>query len=258
VRTHRYDVVAINVTTAVTWLSTLYALGFLEPAVVNVVGLALGPVFIILAGPVLRRGSSVMATEVATSLAVCVLLGVLVWASFTGKTGVGHVSTGRAAWGVALAVVCAIGSSANIIYMKRLSEAGHNPQSVLAIRFFLIVPISWAMTAASGGPGLAAAFLPGVILAILGIGLPIYVLQIGIKNTEPITASLLLSVSPIFAFLMQFLDGRLRPSALSMAGILGIVALATAGTVARGRVDSRSGPRAEVETVQSDTSGVRK
>lgn len=42
-REQRADVLAINGTTAVTWLSMLYALKFLEPAIVNVISLAIGP-----------------------------------------------------------------------------------------------------------------------------------------------------------------------------------------------------------------------
>jgi len=251
IRSHTYDVVAINVTTAVTWLSTLYALKYLEPAVVNVVGLALGPVIIALAGPVLRRGSTVLATEVVVSLGICVLLGVLVWGSFTGKTGIGQVGTDRALLGVIFAVVCAIGSSANIIYMKRLSEAGHHPQAVLAIRFFLIVLVAWLLTAMTDHQDLAAAVVPGAVVAVIGIGLPIYVLQIGIRHTEPITTSLLVSLSPLFAFLMQLLDGRLQPSVLTMMGIVGVVALVAVGTVARSLMDSRSRAPAVATTVHS-------
>lgn len=235
----RYDVIAINCTTAVTWLATFYALRNLEPAVVNVLGLALAPVFTVLAGPLLRRNSTVIRTEVAAAVGICGLLVVLVWGTFAGRTSIGEIDTGRAAWGVVFSVICAIGSSANIIYMKRLSEVGHSPQSVLAIRFPLMIAIGWLMTAISGWDDLAEAVVPGAVVAVIGIGLPIYVLQLGIKHTEPITTSLLVSLSPLFAYLFQFLDGRLRPSLLSIAGIMGIVALAGAGTVSRSNHDRR-------------------
>lgn len=240
VRTHRYDVIAINVTTAVTWLSMLYALKYLEPAVVSVVVVGLGPVLTVLMGSLLRRGSSVMATEVVVSLGICAFLGGLVWESFSGRSGVGDLGTSEAVEGVIFAVVCGVGSTANIIYMKRLSEAGYSPQSVLALRFFLMIAVTWVMTAASVDPGLAQAFLPAVIVVVVGIGLPIYVLQIGIRHTEPITTSLLVSLSPLFTFLFQFLDGRLQPSRLTLTSILGIVVLVAAGTVSRSRKEAQS------------------
>ncbi|MGW7518206.1 EamA family transporter [Streptomyces sp. NPDC054796] len=244
-RTHSYDVTAINVTTAVTWLSMLYSLKYLEPAVVSIVVVALGPVLTLLMGPLLRRGSSVIGAEIGVSLGISAVLGVLVWGSFTGRSGVGDVGTGQAALGMLFALLCGVGSTANIIYMKRLSETGHSPQAVLAIRFFLMIAISWVMTALSDEPELGAGFVPGLIVAVIGVGLPIYVLQIGIRHTEPITTSLLLSLSPLITFLLQFLDGRLRPSALTLTGIFAIVVLVGAGTLARSRYDARTSPPEE-------------
>lgn len=238
-RTDRYDVAAINVTTAVTWLAMLFALSYLEPALVNVIGLALGPVLTVLMGPLLRRGSRVLAAEVVVSVGITALLCLLAWGSFTGRSAVGSLDSDEALIGAAAALVCGIGSTANIIYMKRLSDAGHTPQAVLAVRFVLIIAVAWVMTAVTERHEVAAAFLPGVVVAIAGVGLPIYLLQLGIKHTEPITTSLLLALSPLFAFLLQLPDGRLRPSALTLLGIFGIVALVAAGTVARSREANR-------------------
>src|ERR1700728_2497558 len=62
-RAHPADVLAINISTALTWISLLYALKFLEPAVVNAVSLAIGPAVTAMASPVLRRGTSVLGAE---------------------------------------------------------------------------------------------------------------------------------------------------------------------------------------------------
>lgn len=234
-RVHRRDLVAINFTTAVTWLATLYALDYLEPAIVNVLGLALGPVITVLAGPLLRRSSTVLATEAVVSVGICVLLVGLVWVSFTGRSGLGGVTPRDAVIGLGFTLACAIGSSINIIYMKRLSEAGCDPRSVLAARFFLMSAVAWVLVAVEDEPNLGAALLPGAVVAVIGVGLPIYVLQLGIKHSEPITTSLVISLSPLFAFTMQFADGRLRFSLFTLAGIVSVVALVAVGTVVRGR-----------------------
>ena len=44
-----------------------------------------------------------------------------------------------------------------MVYSKRLSEAGLSPQSVLAVRFFLILTVTWTLTGLSAKPQLAAA-----------------------------------------------------------------------------------------------------
>ncbi|MFS8096764.1 DMT family transporter [Lentzea alba] len=241
-RTHRRDLIAINITTAVTWLTTFYALAYLEPAIVNVVGLALGPVITVFAGSWLRRGSTVLATEVVVSIAICALLGALVWGSFTGRSGLGDMATSDAVAGLVFTVACAVGSAVNIIYMKRLSDAGCAPGQVLATRFFLMSGIAWVLVAFEDGADLQAAFLPGLIVAIIGVGLPIYVLQIGIKHTEPITTSLLVALSPLFAFVMQLADGRLRFSIFTLAGVLLVVALVVVGAVVRSRHTAAAPP----------------
>ncbi len=235
---HRRDLVAINITTALTWMATFYALDYLEPAIVNVIGLALGPVITVFAGRLLRRHSMVMATEVVVSVGICALLGALVWVSFSGRSGLGAVTTTDAVLGLVFTLACAVGSAVNIIYMKRLSDAGCDPGSVLAVRFFLMAAVAWVLVAFERNADLPAAFLPGVVVAIIGVGLPIYVLQIGIRHTEPITTSLLISLSPLFALTLQLADGRLEFSFFTLGGVIGVVALVVVGAAVRHRRDS--------------------
>ncbi|UOX87698.1 EamA family transporter [Amycolatopsis sp. FBCC-B4732] len=241
VRELRGDVAMINVTTAVTWLSMLFALRYLEPAVVNVVGIALGPVLTLILNPVLRRGFPALRAEAWVAAGIGVLIGLLVWGSFTGRGALDRTA-GETLTGVVLVLLTGVGSVANVLYSKRLSDASLPPRRVLALRFFLILAVTWVLVAVDDAPGVLAALVPSASIAVFGVALPLYLLQVGIKRTEPITASILLTLSPLFAYLMQLADHRLTPSVLTFGCVAGIVALVGAGTVARLRHDREAAP----------------
>ena len=121
-----------------------------------------------------------------------------------------------------------------MVYPKRLSEAGLSPRSVHAVRFFLILAVTWTLIGLSAKPQLAATFPPALFIAVIGAAIPLYLLQAGIKHTEPITAAIMPSLSPLVAYLLQLPIGRLKASALALAGVLAIVILVA-------RHDTRNG-----------------
>lgn len=239
-RTHRYDTVMINVTTAVTWLTLLYSLKYLEPAVVSVVTFAIGPTLMVLIGPVLRHGTSVLKAEVGVSAAILVLIGVLSWGSVSGLSSIGELDRGQAVLGLALGVTCGLGYTATIVYSKRLSEAGLTPLSSMAVRYFLMVVLCWVLVAVSDNPGLREALIPGAVVAVIGVGLTNYLGQVGIRYVEPITASLIDTLAPVCTFAIQLADGRLRPSGLTLGCVIGITVLVGVGVLARSRHERRT------------------
>jgi drug/metabolite transporter (DMT)-like permease len=261
-RTHRHDVVAINISTGVTWLTLLFSLKYLEPAVVSVVTFAIGPALTVLLGRLLRRGSLVLATEMVAAAAILILITVLSWGSLHGLSGVSKLDTGSAVLGLTFGVVCGLGYTGTLIYSKRLSDAGLPPMSTLAVRYLLMVAVSWVLVAASGTAGVGNAIVPGAGLAIIGVGVTNYLGQVGIRYVEPITASLLDTLSPVCAFGLQLFDGRLRPSDLTLACIVGITGLVAVGVVSRNRYETRraqpgDGPPVTVPAGSAAGPGVR-
>lgn len=237
-RTNLSDVITLNASTATSWISLFYALKYLEPAIVNVAIGAVGPVMTILLGPILRRGSSALTTEVWASLGICGFLSVLIWSSISGHSGVGRISLFHAVLGIILMLISGLAATVNIIYSKRLSDAQYSPRSILAARFYLIVAVSWSIIAVQGNGRVGVTVLPALVIAVLGVGVPLYLLQLGVRRTEPITSSLVCTLSPLFAFVLQLPVQRISPSPLSFACIAGITALVCLGTVDRVRQKS--------------------
>jgi len=58
---------------------------------------------------------------------------------------------------------------------------------VFAVRFFLTLAVTWTLTGLSAKPQLAATLLPALFITATGVANPLYLLQGGIKHTEPIT-----------------------------------------------------------------------
>lgn len=242
-RTHRHDVAALNVTTALTWLSLLYALKWLEPALVNAVSIAMGPACTLLLSRRLRRGGTGLPAEIAAALAVIVVIGVLLAGSFTGLSSLGDIGAGRATAGAVATLLCGVASAANVIYSKRLSDAGLAPRSVLALRFFAIVLIGWALVAREAHPRLLAALPPALVVTVIGVAAPMYLIQLGVRHTEPITVALLSSLAPVVTYVLQLGDPRLHPAPVSLACVLAVTALITAGVLARHRHEAARGGR---------------
>ena len=249
------DVAALNVTTALTWISLLYALKFLEPAVVNAVSLAIGPAVTVMAGPLLRRGTRALPAEAGVAAAVLVTIAVLSWGSADGLTSVGHVGLGPGAAGLAATLLSGLGSAGTFIYAKRLSEAEVRPAAVLSSRFYLTAAVSWVIAAATGLPRLGGSLLPGAVVAVVGVAAPAYLLQLGVRYAEPITVSLIDNLAPVLTYLLQLLDGRLRPSGFSLSGIVTVTVLITAGVIARARHDARARQAGDTVVASSASPG---
>lgn len=233
IRSQPWDVAALNVTTAIAWLTVLFSLKYIEPAIVNVISLAVGPVFLALAGSRLRKGAAVVSGEIVAAIGIFALILVLTWGSITGRSAVGAIGQREAALGIVLALVSGLASAGNIVFSKRLSERGNSPGAVMSVRFFLMIAVSWTVVATSDQPHLADSVVPGIVLALISVIIPLYLLQLGVKHAEPITVSLLVCVGPAFAIALQLLDGRLGISPLSIVCVLGIVALVAWGVRAR-------------------------
>jgi drug/metabolite transporter (DMT)-like permease len=241
VRRNLSDVIAFNLTTALSWLAVLYALATFEPVVVNSIITGLVPSLTIVLGGWLRPGTRPLQLEVLAALGMLATMGYLVVISFRGSSAVGQLSTAEWTFGIFSCGVTAAAVAGNTHYTKRLSEAGMTVREMMACRFVLLIIASAVIltlrhSATAYTPSLVLVYL---VLAVFGVLFALHVLQIGITHTEPITVSLLFGTNLTLTFLSQYFDPRLHQSAETLYGVLALTAFVVLGPWARYRLERR-------------------
>lgn len=230
-------VVAINVTTALSWLAVLYALDALEPAVVN--GLIVGaiPLLTLALAPRLRPNAPILRQELIAAFGCALSVLALVAVSAQGLSGLGALPWTTVAVGVVAALLTALGVSTNTYVTKALTERDFSSADIMTVRFTLLNTLAFAILVAEGSWSPYTPAVLGTIAILTGVGvfIGIYLLQIGIARTEPMTVSLLFSTNLIFTYLAQLADPRLAISTASLACVLLLTAFTAYGTLSAGR-----------------------
>jgi drug/metabolite transporter (DMT)-like permease len=232
------DVLLVNVTTAVAWLSYFGSLRLVEPSVTNTVFSGVAPLMVMLFGACGFKARADGRPGRPESAAHVGLLGALVllcWVVVSGRSGLAELSLRDGVTGLTLAAVSGTAITAETVVAKRMNEAGISPAAVLGARFCLVTLIAagfvvfdgaaiWRETPASLGY-LAAA-------ALLLIVVPIYLVQAGLAHTSPMTTNVVLSLGPVFVFAAQALAGQTATSPHVLAAIAVYAAFAIFGNLA--------------------------
>ena len=229
------DVLWLNLFTAAAWASIFAALRFLEAAVAESFVVAVDPLATLILARALRQESPVLPSELAASwamLGAAAFLGIGVW---YGQSSVGALGAADATFGIACVLVCGIANGGITVVSKRLADRKVTANQVMASRFFLLLAGGLAFVLIRGQDMGALADHAGAVavIAVLGVIVPMFVLQKGIERAEPMTVVLVGSIVPVFAFAFQQLDSRLTFSWLSFAGVTAIFAIVIGGTYRR-------------------------
>jgi drug/metabolite transporter (DMT)-like permease len=227
------QVLLVNLTTAIAWLSYFGSLRFVEPSVTNTVYSGIAPLAVMSFaawGFKARSEERVGSAERAAHLALAGTLGVLGWTVLSGHSGIADLSLHDGAFGLALAAASGISITAETIVAKRMNEAGVFPAAVLGVRFVFVTLIAACCVGLQGGSfwHTAPAELGYLaIAALLLIAAPIYLVQAGLAYTSPMTTSVVLSLGPAFVLAAQVLAGNIvtSPYVLSVVALYCAVAL---------------------------------
>ncbi len=226
---HLGAVLGINLTTALSWFAVLYALNFLPPAAVNSLVVGLIPALGLILAPALRRGAPVFRSDL-TAAAGCFGASVLlVYVILQGGSGLQQLSVMEIGLGTLAAALTALGVAGNTYATRALSDTGFSSSQIMCVRFTLLNVVAFCLTTGQGewGSYTLDAVLAILFLAVIGVFVGIYLLQVGISRTSPIMASLLFTSNLGFTYVAQYLDPRLSPS----WQVLGCALLVTVFTV---------------------------
>ncbi len=233
------EVAVTNIGTAMAWLSYFFALKLLEPAVVNMLHIGIGPVLLVAlnrAGLHISAKADVTKSELMIQAAILLSLMALAGIVLAELSGLGGRTMGENAAGLALALASGIFISLATDVTKRLHNKGVSAEGVLAVRFIAIVLVAAIVVIFGGGdkPPLPFDTLwPVAAASLLLMVLPLYALQLGVARTSTISVWIVISLSPVCIFAAQYLDDRLTQSPFTLACIIVYSVLALGSNMLR-------------------------
>lgn len=220
------DVLMVNISTAVAWLSYFYGLQKLEPSIAHTVHVGIGPITITTLacfGVHISRPAPVRSVEKVCHFGVLFSLLLISAVVLAGVSGLGSYGAGAGLLSVAAPYLSGSVITLSGLFAKRMNEKGISPGAILAVRFILIVLVSliFVQTSESGfAAGSHDQLLYIALAAAALIVLPLYFQQLGIARIPPISTRVVMSLGPILVFLLQAFEERLAYSPYTLTCIV--------------------------------------
>ncbi|MBB4815173.1 MULTISPECIES: DMT family transporter [Pseudomonas] len=220
-------VVVINLAVLFNWGGLFYALRYLEPAVVGVAAVACGPALTLLISFFDRRSARVAFADALVSCLVLISVGIMLFNSFSGNSGIATTTSAQRLLGIASVVLCALGTVIYTVFSKQMFARHWSIFEILAVRNIAMVGFCVLVVSIIGGSITLdrELLIPMIILVGVGHLLPIYLIQKTIYYLTPIHVSLVLLTLPVFVLLLQYFDARIEFSVASVLAVSIIVFL---------------------------------
>ncbi|MGB8667758.1 MAG: hypothetical protein WCD24_23895 [Serratia inhibens] len=218
--------VTLNLASGISWIGYYCALKFIEPAIVSALMGCIGPLFILMVGFISQRQISI--NQAITSAGIIAGTAVLSWASIADRSAVQNVTVHHVLLGLGAAFIGGFGQVLTTLSTKKLAKQNWSASQIMAHRFYLLTAVAAVVALNSTGLQLdsPASMVSVGAVSVLGILVPLWLLQKGIIISSPFTVSVLLSLGPLMTLLFQGFDSRLLWSNMSVVGC-GIIVLST-------------------------------
>lgn len=243
-RGHMGAITAANTTTAIAWICFFFALTYLDPAIVNTIHSATGPLTVVVLGAcgiALAKPKPIGRIEYAGYAGIAASLFALWWVVIGGYSGLPAASLGVSITGLALLSVSGASITVSLLYCKHLQDCGIGADAVTAVRYIVLILLAGAVVFWHGRTGIATAH-EAVTLSVATtalIVLPLYAFQLGIGRTTPLTAQVIRALGPVFVFALEQSDGRVHYSLPTLVCILAYSASVIVSNIAHGWSEDR-------------------
>lgn len=229
------EVIALNVATAVTFLSFYLAVAWVPASVAAGIETGIAPaVALALLG---RRSTSRQWLFVGALLTASVALGT----SHQEDTGSANATF---VLGAGLAAVAGIGMTSIAALSHRLSSRGIRPLDVLAVRYHLtyVTAAAAAVVIDTGAPH-QLCWPSIVIFAAIGVVAPLALYQIGMSSTPPLVVMSLITLTPVISLLTEALLGApVTATQGTLVALITVLAIFTSRPQPRSRFHAPQGP----------------
>ena len=211
------SLIKLNISSVVAFMGFYFALKYIEPAIVSSLEMGLGPLFVILIAIKQKIHVKPMQWGIALgTLGACFLL---IYAVFSGNSAL-VMWDKLSILGLLFSILCGLGAVLCTVYSKQLSEFRWTSSMILSKRFYGIILLSFFFTYDVLVEYLMDNIGWILFMTILGVLIPMYLLQKGIQYCETFLVMMSLCFIPVFTFSFQIFDERLQWSTITFIGVL--------------------------------------
>jgi drug/metabolite transporter (DMT)-like permease len=237
-------ILAANVTTALAWIGFFFALTYVDPAICNTIHSAMGPLTVVMLGSrgvALAKPAAIGRLEYAGYAGIAISVAALWWVVIGGYSGLAVTNLAASIAGLTLLGLSGISITISLLYCKRLQDHGLGADTVTTVRYgalimFTAAVVLWRGIIGWGFDGVDTPQQFGLLSLTTTtlIVLPLYIYQLGIGRTSPLTAQVIRALGPVFVFALEQLDGRLHYSLPTLTCILVYSASVIVSNIAHG------------------------
>lgn len=209
---NKMNLMYLNITTMGSWLFLAYPLKFIEPAIVSTITLGIGPILSLLLSDKLyiRSEKSFLDMLIAGGLFLVILF--LINVCLYTNEGNNDISLYNKIVSLICCTIVGISIVVNGFQTRKLINNDFSSLDILMLRFILLIFVSGIITFIYH-PDIS--ILSGmmdrsiVFSALIFVVLPLFLIQLSMRQLKPITISMMIPLMPVLTYLFECYDQRL-------------------------------------------------